>query len=86
MSAPKPEETSRQRFVRLANKRVANAMDAIRLIGNLSNRSSYDYSEQDVEKIFQALTMRLRKTELMFKLSSQRKPSEQNAFSLSDDD
>lgn len=47
-------------FVRLANKRVNNALKAIELIGNLSNRSNYDYTQEDAEKIFMALNRGLK--------------------------
>ncbi len=45
----------RTKFVELANKRVSRALKAIQLIGNLSNRSNYDFTEEDVSKIFKAL-------------------------------
>ena len=45
----------RQKFVELAEKRVAKAMNDIRLIGNLSNRSAYSFAEDDIKKIFRAL-------------------------------
>ncbi len=45
----------RAKFIELANKRVTRALRDIRLIGNLSNRSSYDYSEDDARKIVRAL-------------------------------
>lgn len=48
-------ESSRERFVRLANARVNRAIKDLQLIGNLSNRSNYQYSERDVERIFRAL-------------------------------
>jgi hypothetical protein len=48
-------ESDREKFVRLATSRVNKAIDAIRIIGNLSNRSNYSYTEADVEKIFRAL-------------------------------
>ena len=53
-------ETDREKFVRLANKRVNNAIKAIELIGNLSNRSNYDYTQDDAEKIFLALNRELK--------------------------
>ena len=53
-------ETDREKFVRLANKRVNNAIRAIELIGNLSNRSNYDYTQEDVEKILLALSKELK--------------------------
>ncbi|MCY3824367.1 MAG: hypothetical protein OXG62_10920 [Nitrospinae bacterium] len=46
---------NREKFVDLANKRVNRTLKCIKLIGNLSNRSNYQYTEQDVEKIFDAL-------------------------------
>lgn len=45
----------RQKFVDLAEKRVNRAIKDIRLVGNLSNRSNYSYTEQDVKKITVAL-------------------------------
>ena len=48
-------EKDRERFVDLANKRVSKALKSIQLIGNLSNRSNYDYTEEDVAKIVRAL-------------------------------
>ena len=45
----------RDKFARLATKRVSKALKAIQLIGNLSNKSNYDYTAEDVQKIFKAL-------------------------------
>jgi uncharacterized protein YceH (UPF0502 family) len=45
----------RERFVNLAESRTAKAMNAIRLLGNLSNRSNYEYTEADVNQIVRAL-------------------------------
>jgi hypothetical protein len=53
-------EEDRKKFVELATKRVNAAIKAIQLVGNLSNRSNYDYTEADVEKIFSALNKELR--------------------------
>jgi transcription elongation GreA/GreB family factor len=48
-------ERTRRNFIRLAEKRVSRAINDIRLIGNLSDRSNYDYSDDQVQKIFSAL-------------------------------
>ena len=45
----------RQKFVDLAEARVNKALKDIQLIGNLSNKSAYDFSEADIRKIFGAL-------------------------------
>lgn len=48
-------EADRKKFVELAEKRVNRAIKDIRLIGNLSNKSNYAYSADDVKKIHSAL-------------------------------
>lgn len=45
----------RGKFVELATARVNRALKDIRLIGNLSNRSAYEYTDEDVRKIARAL-------------------------------
>lgn len=53
------DTNSRKKFVELAEKRVTRTIKDIRLIGNLSNRSNYSYTDEDVRKIYRTL-----KTEL----------------------
>lgn len=48
-------DVDRGKFVRLANARVNKVLNGIRLIGNLSNRSNYDYTKSDVDRIFRAI-------------------------------
>ena len=48
-------EEKREKFVRLAEGRTRTALDAIRKIGNLSNKRAYEYDDQDVKKIIRAL-------------------------------
>lgn len=49
----------REKFIRLAEQRVNRAMNDIRLIGNLSNRNAYSFTDDDVKKIFKALQKEL---------------------------
>ena len=49
----------RKKFVELAGARVTRAIGQIRLVGNLSNRSAYEFGEEDVRKIFRALQKEL---------------------------
>jgi hypothetical protein len=51
----KSKSDKRDKFVSLATKRVNRAIRDLRLIGNLSNRSAYSYTEEDVKKITRAL-------------------------------
>lgn len=65
-------EKDREKFVRLATRRVINALKAIQLIGNLSNRSNYDYTSEDVQKIFKALQDELSISRKKFDLAQKR--------------
>lgn len=50
----------RERFVSLAEARTDKALNAIRLLGNLSNRSNYEYTDADVAQIVRALEKEVR--------------------------
>lgn len=50
----------RENFVSLAEKRTNNAIKQIRLIGNLSNKGNYEYTEKDVAKIANTLNNELK--------------------------
>lgn len=45
----------RRKFIDLAESRVNRAIKDIRLIGNLANKNSYEYSEEDARRIIRAL-------------------------------
>jgi hypothetical protein len=49
----------RDKFVELAEARVNRTIKDIRLIGNLSNRSAYEYGEEDIRQMFRALQKEL---------------------------
>ncbi len=58
---------SREKFVELAEKRVNRAMKELRLIGNLSNKTNYEYTDTDVTKIFRSLENVLKDSRNKFK-------------------
>ena len=45
----------RSKFIELANNRVNRAVKGLRLVGNLSNRAAYEYTEEDAHKIVKTL-------------------------------
>lgn len=53
-------ETKRERFIRLAENRTNKLINMMRLLGNLSNRNNYEYSDEDVKKIFNTLERELK--------------------------
>lgn len=50
----------REKFVNIAEKRVTRTLRELRLIGNLSNKNNYSYTEQDAQKIISALESELK--------------------------
>ena len=64
--SPKDSQ-KRERFTKLVDKRMTNALQQIRLVGNLANRSTYEYSEKDVRKITQALDAAVAELKQRFK-------------------
>ena len=56
----------REKFVRLAEARVTRALKDIKLIGNLSNKSNYVYTEEDAKKIVSALKKAVDDTKARF--------------------
>lgn len=48
-------ETKKERFIRVAENRTNKIIDMVRLLGNCSNKGNYEYTEEDVSKIFAAI-------------------------------
>lgn len=59
-------ESKSERFVRIAEARTNKIIDMIQLLGNCSNRATYDYSKEDVKKIFGAIENELRLAKAKF--------------------
>lgn len=49
-----------EKFERLAEKRVSDAIRKLRLIGNLSNKNNYSYTEDHVKQLLDALETEMR--------------------------
>jgi hypothetical protein len=59
----------RHKFVQIAEKRTSNALQAIRIIGNLSNKSNYEYTETDIKRITKALEQEIKDLRTRFETS-----------------
>lgn len=59
-------ETKRDRFVRIAEARTNKILEMMRLLGNCSSKANYDYTEEDIKKIFTALEKELKNTKNKF--------------------
>lgn len=59
-------ETKRERFVRLAEARTNKILDMMKLLGNCSSKSNYEYTEEDVRKIFNAIEKEMKNARAKF--------------------
>jgi len=66
------EETREDRFKRLATKRTNEIINKIRILGNTSNKSMYEFSESDVNKIFNHIQEEIKKNKARFKFSNKK--------------
>lgn len=55
-----------ENFKRLAENRTNKIIDMMNLLGNLSNKSNYSYSEEQVNIIFNTLEDELKKQKAKF--------------------
>lgn len=62
----KPVESKREKFVRLAEARTNRILETLQLLGNCSNTTVYEYTPDDVDKIFQAIELEVRETRKKF--------------------
>lgn len=58
--------SKRARFERAAERRVAEALRRLRLVGKLANRHNYEYTDEHVQQIFDALDTELRQLKQRF--------------------
>lgn len=65
----KKKESRHDRFIRVVTKRTNDTLNKIRLLGNCSNKSGYDYSEQEINKIFGTIDRALKEARSKFHFS-----------------
>lgn len=49
------KETKKERFLRLSSGRLQKIVEMLHLLGNCSNKNNYDYSDEEVNSIFDTL-------------------------------
>ena len=60
------KETKALLFLRLATPRIEKVLKALRILGNCSNKSSYEYSDKQVDEMSETLVKALEKTIVKF--------------------
>ena len=69
----KTGETRRNRFVKIAEGRVNRILDGLDSLGKCSNRSNYEYSEEDIKKIFGEIDKKVRDIRTLFQGNTKNK-------------
>ena len=70
--------TKSEKFIELAEKRVNKTLNDLKLIRNLSNKNSYDYTEEQTRKIIRALQQEME----LLKKSFQGSGNQETGFKL----
>lgn len=60
------QQEKKERFKRLAEYRTNEILKKIRILGNCANRSAYDFTEEEVNKIFSEIEKKTKETKSKF--------------------
>ena len=64
------KEAKQQRFRRLATQRTNAVLHRLQILGHCANPQLYDYSEEDMRKIFRAIDSEVKSIKAKFSNSS----------------
>lgn len=56
----------RERFVKIAERRVNQILENLNNLGKCSNKSNYEYTDDEVRRIFREIDRKLREVKLQF--------------------
>lgn len=62
-------ESRNERFRRVATRRTNEILKKIRILGNCANKSGYDYTEEEINKIFNTIEKALKESRGKFHFS-----------------
>lgn len=65
-------ETKREAFLRLATKRTNTVLEKIRILSNCANPYAYEYTNEDVRRMFNAIEQELKLAKAKFTSHRQR--------------
>ncbi|NLL69389.1 MAG: hypothetical protein GX232_04185 [Acholeplasmataceae bacterium] len=66
-------ETKSEKFKRIAENRTNRIIEQIRVLGNLSNTSNYEFTMDEVDQIFKSIQAELKKTKELFEMENEKK-------------
>jgi hypothetical protein len=56
----------RERFETVAARRTQKLLDLLDVLGNCANKSNYEYTDEDVRKMFTAIENKTKNTKALF--------------------
>ena len=59
-------ETKKAKFKRIASARTSRILEDLRLLGNCSNSSTYEYTQDEVNKIFTVIEKEVKRVKTSF--------------------
>jgi hypothetical protein len=62
----KKRSLRRERFENVAAKRTQKILNLLDILGNCSNKSNYEYTDEDVRKMFSAIEGKVKNTKASF--------------------
>ena len=66
------KQEKQERFKRLATTRTNIVIKRIKVLGNCANRSAYEYTEEEINKIFSAIESELKHVKAKFSFPKNR--------------
>lgn len=66
-------ETSQERFQRLATQRTNEVLKRLKILGNCSNRQIYEYNEKEINTIFSAIERKMKEVRSKFYIKNEEK-------------
>ena len=70
----------RERFIRIAERRVNRILDNFDSLGKCANKKNYEYNDEDVRSVFQAIEKKIKVIKALYQNSNKEKKS----FTLKD--
>jgi len=69
----KTKESKKERFIRIAERRVNNLLNNLDSLGKCANKKNYEYNDEDVRKIFKAIDNKINDIKELYKNTNKKK-------------
>ncbi len=67
------QEAKKERFKKLAVYRTNEVLKRLKVLGNCANRSAYEYTEEEINKVFSEIEKKVREVKSKFHFPKHKK-------------